>query len=90
MLKKASCSSKKKDRNLVAYKGRKVEREILDELEIPNINLEDFGCPRYDELPTTMVRDCGYHIQMNKSIHCSMKECVAFAIWIEQQLQKSI
>ena len=90
LLKNAYCLSKKKDRNLFAYKGGIVEKEIWDELEIPNINLEDFGCTRYNELPTPLVRDSGYHIQMNKSIHCPMKECETFANWIEQQLQKSI
>ena len=86
LIKNAYCLSKKKNRNIVAYKGGQVEKEILDELEIPCIDLEDFGCSRYDELPTSMVRDCGYHIQMNESIHCPIKECVAFANWIEQQL----
>ena len=86
LLKNVYYSSKRNDRNLVAYKGGQVEKEILDELEIPSINLECFGCPRYDELPTSMVRDCGYHVQMNESIHCPIKECVAFANWVEQQL----
>ena len=52
----------KKGRNLVAHKGGQVEKEILDKFEIPSINLEDFGCPRHDKLPTSMVQDWGYHM----------------------------
>ena len=46
LLKNAYYLSKKKDKNLVAYKGGHIEKEILDELEISSINLEDFECPR--------------------------------------------
>ena len=46
LLKIAYCLSKKKNRNLVAYKEGIVEKEISDELEFPNIDSEDFGWPR--------------------------------------------
>ena len=89
LLKNTYYTSKREDRNFVAYKGGRIEKDILDELGIPSINLEDFGCPKYEELPSPSVPDCGYHVHMNESIHCPIKECVAFSNWIKKHQQKS-
>ena len=43
-------SCKKEGRDIVAYKGGHVERDLLNKLHIPCLNLETFGCPKYDVL----------------------------------------
>ena len=70
--------------DLVAYKAGRVVKELLKELNIPSINLEDFGCPKYDKLPEPKINDCGFHIA--KRLHCPKKEGVAFATWIKKQI----
>lgn len=41
-----SCKS---DRTtLGAYKGGHVERDLLNSLKVPRVNLEMYGCPKYD------------------------------------------
>ena len=34
----------------IAYKGGIVKRDLLDALNIPSLNLEDWGCPKVDHL----------------------------------------
>ena len=84
LVKNAYICSKRKERDLVAYKGGQVEKELLKKLDIPSINLEDYGCPKYDNLPEPDVKDCGFHIA--KKLHCPKKECTAFATWIKKQI----
>ena len=76
--------SKKKGRDLVANKGGQVVKELLKQLDFSSINLEDYGCPKYDKLPEPNVKDCGFHIAQR--LHCPKKECVAFATWIKKRI----
>lgn len=73
------------EKYIIAYKGGCVEKQILDELEIPSVNLEDFECPKYEHLPKPSIKDCGYHSKYaynNAYVHCPKVECYAFADWI--------
>ena len=67
---------------MVAYKGGHVEKDLLDKLDIPNINLETSGCPKYKQLKQTIVEplsSCGFHL--NDSIyHCPMTECQTYVM----------
>ena len=36
--------------DLVGYKGGHVEKDVLNELNIPCINLEQWGCPKFETL----------------------------------------
>ena len=36
---------------VVAYKGGTLEKKLLIQLQIPYVNLEDFGCPKFEYLP---------------------------------------
>ena len=38
------------DRTVVGYKGGHVEKDLLNKLNIPSLNLETLGCPKYDVL----------------------------------------
>ena len=64
---------------VVAYKGGRLERDLLEELRIPCVNLETLGCPKYEQC-TPLSLDCGCHGQSPH--HCSMSECYAFMLWL--------
>lgn len=81
--------SKKGEKVIVAYKGGHIERELLEELHIPNLNIEIFGCPKFTFLPTpTNVSNCGFHDSKLIKAHCPRTECETFAYWIKNELDK--
>ncbi|KAL9984958.1 hypothetical protein ACROYT_G007305 [Oculina patagonica] len=69
------------ERFLVAYKGGHVEKNLLRELDLPAINLEHFGCPKFEKLDNiSIIQDCGQH-RVQALGHCAMVECQAFWQW---------
>ena len=61
---------------LVGYKGGHMEKDLLRELDLPVINLEHYGCPKFEKLNTiSIIEDCGHH---NFENHCGMVESHAF------------
>lgn len=75
-------------KSFIGYKGGTIEKQILSKLELPHINIEIFGCPKYNELPPPNIKDCGFHLNI-KTVHCPMKECFAFANWVNVMLSLS-
>ena len=69
---------------LVAYKGGNVEREKLTELNIPSVNLEEFGCPKFKDLCNGTDPNCGYHVRPN--VHCPRAEVLCFRNWINENM----
>ena len=70
-------------RTRVAYKGGTVEKCLLVSMNIPFLNLETMGCPKYDALralDNEPPGTCGWHHIPNKH-HCAMTECRAFFQW---------
>ena len=41
---------KSERRDLVAYKGGHIEKDLLKSLNVPFVNLEDFDCPKVRDL----------------------------------------
>ena len=79
--------SKTTNRLYVAYKGGTIEKELLTKMKIPCLNLELFGCPKFDSLlKLCSVGTCGHHYDPFKH-HCPKVECYHFAQWIRCQLQ---
>lgn len=74
------------NRYVVGFKGGSYERKVLDSMKIPSYNLEESGCPKYEELPDES-EDCGYHEQIKKSkkAHCPRAEVNAFKKWMFNQ-----
>ena len=77
------CSSG--ERTVVGYKGGHVEKDLLKKLNIPCLNLETLGCPKYDKLrqiipKNTLLSSCGFHADDNVH-HCPVTECHAFWCW---------
>ena len=73
------------ERNVVAYKGGRVERDLLESLHIPSLDLEAFGCPKFnDMLRLTTAASCGQHVH-NPHAHCAQVECYHFIQWMRGQ-----
>ena len=75
---------------LVAYKGGHLEKDLLDKMGLPSINLEEFGCPKADSLWSwgyTTEKSCGHHkTDLFKMIHCPKQETFFFFQWLQNQL----
>ncbi|GBN91246.1 hypothetical protein AVEN_243958-1 [Araneus ventricosus] len=72
------------DKNVVAYKGGNVEKDLLQQLNIPYLNLEDYGCPKFDILKNQQTyENCGYHI---RDKHCPLAEVTAFRNWMLENI----
>jgi len=73
-------------RTVVGYKGGHVEKDLLTKLNIPRLDLETLGCPKYDKLrhiisSERLLPSCGFH--QDESIHhCPVTECHAFWLWM--------
>lgn len=78
---------KTKANNVIAFKGGDCEKELLERLGIPYKNLEDLGCPRYDDMDTRRYKHlaCKYH--KKKDLHCPMSEVTAFKDWFVENCQ---
>ena len=82
---------------LVAYKGGHLEKDLLDKMGLPSINLEEFGCPKADSLYSITGRDhcyppgksCGHHkTDLFKMVHCPKQETFLFFQWLQNQLKE--
>jgi len=73
-------------RGRVAYKGGCIERHLLNGLGIPNINLEDIGCPKINDIilecPFTFPT-CGHH---KKNFHCPKQEVFLMEWWFNRYM----
>ena len=72
------------DGSLLAYKGGHIERDLLERLNIPSINLETLGCPKACDLFDDMIwlETCGNHTVLNAYAHCAKVEVEAFGQWV--------
>ena len=78
---RAQCGEGK--RTVVGYKGGHVEKDLLLKLNLPSLNLETLGCPKYDALRSQMVAlvpSCDFHKDPFVH-HCPVQECHAFWKW---------
>ena len=73
---------------MIAYKGGNIERDLLKKLNIPGINLEDYGWPKAESLFNKLVwlETCGQHIGTDPYKHCPKTEVEAFGVWVKEQL----
>lgn len=70
---------------IVAYRGGALAKTMLNELEIPCVNLAGIDCPRYDELIACSkdrlqpIHQCGHHF---RSI-CPKQRVYLYAMWLK-------
>ena len=63
------------ERDVVAYKGGTLEKQLLTRLNIPHVDLEAYGCPKPNRLlfdGFEPLFDCGHHIHSHS--HCPRVE----------------
>jgi len=70
------------ERTVAKFKGEYVEKDLLMKLNIPCLNLESWGCPKYDKLKhiipqEKLLSSCGFHAD-DTVHHCPITECHAF------------
>ena len=76
---------------MVGYKGGHVEKDLLNKLNIPSLNLETLGCPKYDVLRSddlkyvNLLPSCGFHKDDTRH-HCPVTECHAFYLWYKSEV----
>ena len=75
---------KQSERSKLAYKGGHYEKGLLAKLNIPSINLENFGCPKAEVLINELVwlETCGNHTVAGAYAHCAKLEVEAYAQWL--------
>ena len=79
------------DRTVVGYKGGHMEKDLLNKLNIPSLNLETLGCPKYDVLRSDdlkhykLLSSCGFHKDDTRH-HCPVTECHAFWVWYKTDI----
>ena len=71
----------------IGYKGGHFERDLLRKLNIPSVNLEDFGCPKAEHLfdKLAWLETCGMHIGKDPYLHCPKVEVEAFGCWLKEK-----
>lgn len=80
---KSLCEQMKKPgKDVLSYKGGQCEQERLAALNIPHCNLEDFGCPRYEQIRSRdhIRQGCRWH--KFKRGHCPRSEVLSFKAWL--------
>ena len=76
---------------LLAYKGGCYERDLLDRLGVPGINLEAYGCPKAEALFDRLgwLETCGNHLIVEGAYrHCPKVETEAFGYWLNENLRQ--
>lgn len=75
---------KTRECNKVAYKGGTLELHLLTSLNIPSLDLEKEGCPRFKQLcsESPLFPHCSCHTHsVEFDVHCAMSECYSFSKW---------
>ena len=77
---------KQDDWSTIAYKGGFFERDLLNLLQIPSINLEFYGCPKASFLFDNLVwlETCGNHLGTHSYEHCPKVEVEAYGNWLKE------
>lgn len=83
-------SVKSENRNIIGYKGGQCERDRLESLQIPSVNLELYGCPAYDTMRSRENTKLGCKYHRTKRAHCPRSEVAAFKTWLlHKQMQEN-
>ena len=76
---------------LIAYKEGQIEKEFLEKLNLPSLDLEEYGCPKADSLWSSHFppgKPCGHHKEHTMTfIHCPKQETFLFYQWLKLQIK---
>ena len=86
------CEVKRDVNSVLGYKGGHYEKDLLVSLSIPSLNLEEYGCPKAEELIKTMIwlETCGHHLVPDAYLHCPNVEVEAYAQWMEKTMNDKV
>jgi hypothetical protein len=73
------------EKYIVAFKGGCVEKNVLQKLEVPFVNIEIYDVPKYDTLNVNGEYNrftCGYH---DNVFHCPRAEVKAFKDFLQSR-----
>lgn len=79
---------KSEDNNVVGFKGGGCEKELLQKLNIPFLNLETIGCPKYDHLTGNKFKNLSCTYLRLRALHCPVSEVSAFKCWYKKTFIK--
>ena len=71
------------DKDVVAYKGGTIEKQLLSRLNIPHVDLEAYDCPKANCLLWNGFEplfDCGHHTHSHS--HCPRVQTYLFYQWM--------
>ena len=71
---------RRRQQYIVVYKGGYIEKDLLNKLKIPCVDLKEFGCPKANEL-LLIGGNVGfvYGHHLHAHTHCSLVEC--YLVW---------
>ena len=76
---------RRRQQYIVVYKGGHIEKDLLNKLNIPCVDLKEFGCPKANELLLiggSVGFVYGHHLHAHT--HCSLVECYLFWQWLSK------
>ena len=89
------------DKRIVAYRGGKLEKDVLYWLNIPSLNLETYGCPsfldNYRYHDNYSINSCGQHRfkrkindnDSNGEEYCPIKKANFYRHWVLKETSKT-
>ncbi len=95
IVKKFYTSYKLNSKSVLAYKGGRIEKDLLEKLNIPAVNLEFFGCPKAKDIFPKMIwlESCGEHNLLRDKTHahehCPKVEVEAYLHWLTKTVNKN-
>ena len=69
-----------------SLQGRNIRKQTF-QLQIPYVNLEDFGCSKFEYLPEYYFSPIHCSCHLNSRFHCSMAKCLGFMRWFNKNTQ---
>lgn len=77
--------SKSQDQFFVGYRGGTLESDLLKELNIPSLNLKDFGCPKSSQLKLRgFIPGCSCGNHLKPELHCVKQETFLLYQWLDE------
>ena len=75
--------ARRRQQYIVVYKGGHIEKDLLNKLNIPCVDLKEFGCPKANGL-LLIGGNVGfvYGHHLHAHTHCSLVECYLFWQWL--------
>lgn len=90
VIKKFYRAEKKNENSSIAYKGGTYEKNLLQELEIPSVDLELFSCPPARKsviIENYRAFACGFHNFCRQGyLHCPSIETAFYSEWLKKFL----